>query len=48
LSRQGLDVRLDERATDVHGFVEPLVQAGLSEYETALAATRPDWRQEWP
>jgi hypothetical protein len=43
-----LAVRTDDRSNHPHAFVEPSTVMLLAEYETALASTRPRWRQVWP
>jgi hypothetical protein len=38
-----LVLRLDPARPDEHGFVEPDAEMSLTDYEAALAATRPRW-----
>ncbi len=40
--------RPDPNSPKKHGFVEPAVRMSLSHYQTALAATRPCWKEYSP
>jgi hypothetical protein len=41
----GLRLRLDPDKPEQHGFVEPDVRMNADEYESALQATRDEWRK---
>jgi hypothetical protein len=42
---EDLTYRPDPERPDRHGFVEPRERMAFGEYQAALAATLPDWRE---
>ena len=48
VSSDDLSLRPDPVAATIHAFVEPSREMPLERYESALFATRPSWRQDWP
>lgn len=48
VERNGLVLRADPIAPDIHAFVEPAARIVLEQYETRLLETRPSWAKVWP